>query len=138
MLFFRSCQNSRYLWHDLAPKGGSYLLYSKILASKTVSLFSFSQKMRWKFWSKWSRLNESAWLKQTAMSFGTNLTRRALRDLPFVRTFHLWSLLTVPQLEVARSRSVGEWTPLMCNLLLWYPFSGASQGHHLVVIILVY
>ena len=52
-------------------------------------------------------VNESAWLKQTAMSFGTNLTRKALRDLPFVRTFHLRSLLTVPQLEVARSRFVG-------------------------------
>ena len=54
MLIFRSCQNSRYLWHDLAPRRGSYLSYSKILASKTVSLFTFSQKMRWQFWSKWS------------------------------------------------------------------------------------
>ena len=40
-------------------------------------------------------------LKQTAMSFGTNLTRKAERDPPFV-------LLTVPQLKVARSRSVGS------------------------------
>ena len=28
--------------------------------------------------------NESAWSKQTPMLFGTNLTRRALREPPFV------------------------------------------------------
>ena len=40
-------------------------------------------------------------LKQTAMSFGTNLTRKAQRDPPLV-------LLTVPQLRAARSRFVGS------------------------------
>ena len=46
-----------------------------MLASETVSLFTFSQKMRWK---------ESAWLKQTAMSFGSNVTRKTPTALPFV------------------------------------------------------
>ena len=31
---------------DLAPRGDSYLSYSKTMSSKTVSLFTFSQKMR--------------------------------------------------------------------------------------------
>ena len=84
MLIFRSCQNSRYLWHDLAPRRSSYLSYSKIQAAKTVSLFTFSQKMRWKFWSKWSISKESAWLKQTVKSFGSNVTRKTPRALPFV------------------------------------------------------
>ena len=50
---------------------------------------------------KWPRPNESAWLKQTAMSSGTNLARKAQRGPPFV-------LLTVPQKKVARSRFVGS------------------------------
>ena len=86
---------------SLEPRGGSYLSYSKILASKTVSLFTYSQKMGWKFWSKWSRLNKSAWLQQSAMSSGTNLAWKAQRGLPFV-------LLTVPQKKLARSRFVGS------------------------------
>ena len=84
MLIFRSCHNTRYFWHDLAPRGDSHMSYSKTVASKTESLFTFSQKLRWRFWSKWSILKESAWLKQGAMSFGTNLTRKAHRTLPFV------------------------------------------------------
>ena len=84
MLIFRSCQNSRYLRHGLASGGASYLSYSKRLASKTVSLFTFRQKMRWKFWSKWSSSKESAWSEQTAMLIGTNLTKKAQRAPPFV------------------------------------------------------
>ena len=80
MVIFRSCHNTRYLWQDLAPRGDLYLSYSKTMASKTVSLFTFSPKMRWKYWSKWSISKESAWSKQTPMLFGTNLTRRAQRD----------------------------------------------------------
>ena len=74
-----------------------------------------------KNWSKWSRPNESAWLKQTAMSSGTNSTRKAQRGPSFV-------LLTVPQKKVASSRFVGGWTPLLCNLVFWYSFLGASQA----------
>ena len=98
MPIFRSCHTARYLWHDLASRGDSYLSYSKTMASKTVSLFTSSQEMRWKYWSKWSILKESAWSKQTPMLFGTNLTRRAQWDPPFV-------LVVVPQ-KVLRSRFV--------------------------------
>ena len=35
-----------HVFGDLAPRGGSYLSYSKTMASKTLSLFTFSQKMR--------------------------------------------------------------------------------------------
>ena len=87
---------------------GVHICYILKYWLRRLIVIQFQPRNEMKFWSKWSRLNESAWLKQTAMSFGTNLTRKALRDLPFVRTFHLWSFLTVPQLEVARSRSVGE------------------------------
>ena len=86
MLIFRSCQNSTCvpvrLWHNLARRGGSYLSYSKILASKTVSLVTYSQKMRWKFWSKWSTSNESARFMQIVMLFGSNLARETQRPPP--------------------------------------------------------
>ena len=45
MPIFRSCHTTRYLWHDLAPRGGLYLPYSITMASKTVSFFTFNQKM---------------------------------------------------------------------------------------------
>ena len=64
--------------------------------------YSLSAKKRdEKIWSKWFRPNEFAWLKQRAMSSGTNLAWKAQRVPPFV-------LLTVPHKKVARSRFVGS------------------------------
>ena len=44
---------------------------------------------------------ESTWSNQTAMSFGTDLTRKAKMALPFV-------LVAVPQWKVARARFVAS------------------------------
>ena len=46
--------------------------------------------------------------------------------------------LEVSTIECCQLELRGEWTLLMCHLLFWYPFLGASEGQHLVVIILVY
>ena len=73
--------------HVFGEVQGSYLSYSKILASETVSLRSISK--------------ESARLKQTSMSLGSNVTRKTQRALPFV-------LLRLIQLNVASSRFVAS------------------------------
>ena len=58
---------------------------------------------------------ESAWSKQTLMLFGTNLTRRAQWDPPFV-------LVVVPQYKVARSRFVaGDQSFVLISMLRGQP-----------------
>ena len=75
ILIYRSCQNSRYhICHILKYRLQRLYRYS-LSARKWDENFDHL---------KWSISKESAWLKQTAMSFRSNVTRKTPRALPFV------------------------------------------------------